>query len=128
MNTSLPSWLVYCRPGFERDCVEETQAKPIAAEENSGYLVLQGKPRLAYTQLTFARQLLRLHGEVNDLPERDRLTPLLAAITRYAGEVRRLVSGSAGHQRRQDAVRLHAPLSAAAGRRVAQRGRRAWCD
>ncbi len=79
MNT-LPSWLIYCRPGFERDCVEETQAKPVEALENSGYVVLQGKPRLAYRQLAFARQLLRLHGEVNELPERDRLTPLLAAI------------------------------------------------
>ncbi len=80
MDTTLPSWLVYCRPGFERDCVEETQAKPIETEENSGYLVLQGKPRLAYKQLAFARQLLRLHGEVSNLPERDRLTPLLAAL------------------------------------------------
>ncbi|MDO8311281.1 MAG: 23S rRNA (cytidine(2498)-2'-O)-methyltransferase RlmM [Sideroxyarcus sp.] len=79
MNT-LPNWLIYCRPGFERDCVEETQAKPVEAVENSGYIVLQGKPRLAYQQLAFARQLLRLHGEVNDLSERDRLTPLLAAI------------------------------------------------
>lgn len=79
MNT-LSSWLIYCRPGFERDCVEETQAKPIETTENSGYVVLQGKPRLAYKQLTFARQLLNLHAEVNDLPERDRLTPLLAAI------------------------------------------------
>ena len=80
MDTGLPSWLVYCRPGFERDCVEETQAKPVEAQENSGYLVLQGKPKLSYRQLAFARQLLRLHGEVNQLPERDRLTPLLAAI------------------------------------------------
>jgi len=80
MDNSLPSWLVYCRPGFERDCVEETQAKPVEAVENSGYLVLQGKPKLAYRQLAFARQLLRLHGDVNDLTERDRLTPLLAAL------------------------------------------------
>ncbi len=79
MNT-LSSWLIYCRPGFERDCVEETQAKPVETTENSGYVVLQGKPRLAYRQLAFARQLLNLHTEIDDLPERDRLTPLLAAI------------------------------------------------
>jgi 23S rRNA (cytidine2498-2'-O)-methyltransferase len=42
--------------------------------------VLQGKPRLSFRQLAFARQLLHLHGEVTDLPERDRLSPLLAAI------------------------------------------------
>lgn len=76
----LPSWLIYCRPGFERDCVEETQAKPVETTENSGFVVLQGKPRLTYRQLTFARQLLNLHAEVDELPERDRLTPLLAAI------------------------------------------------
>ncbi|GAB1235099.1 23S rRNA (cytidine(2498)-2'-O)-methyltransferase RlmM [Ferrigenium sp. UT5] len=80
MNKPLPSWLVYCRPGFERDCVEETQAKPLEAVGNSGYLVLQGKARLAYNQLAFARQLLTLLGEVRDLPERDRLAPLLAAL------------------------------------------------
>jgi 23S rRNA (cytidine2498-2'-O)-methyltransferase len=78
--STLSSWLIYCRPGFERDCVEETQAKPVEAVENSGFVVLHGKPRLAYKQLAFARQLLQLHGEVNNLPERDRLTPLLAAI------------------------------------------------
>ncbi|HMC13194.1 MAG TPA: 23S rRNA (cytidine(2498)-2'-O)-methyltransferase RlmM [Gallionellaceae bacterium] len=80
MNTTLPKWLIYCRPGFERDCVEETQAKPIEAVANSGYVVLQGKPRLAYAQLAFARQLIRLHSKIAELPERDRLTPLLAAI------------------------------------------------
>ena len=79
MNT-LPSWLIYCRPGFEHDCVEETQAKPVETTENSGFVVLHGKPKLAYRQLTFARQLLSLHGEVSELPERDRLTPLLAAL------------------------------------------------
>ena len=79
-NTTQQQWLLYCRPGFERDCVEETQAKPVEVIENSGYVVLQGKPRLAYTQLAFARQLITLLGEVSELPERDRLTPLLAAI------------------------------------------------
>ncbi len=78
--STLSSWLIYCRPGFERDCVEETQAKPVETTENSGFVVLQGKPRLTYRQLTFARQLLSLLAEVHELPERDRLTPLLAAI------------------------------------------------
>ena len=80
MQTTLPNWLIYCRPGFERDCVEETQAKPVEAAADSGFVVLQGKPRLVYAQLAFARQLIRLHGEVNELSERDRLTPLLAAL------------------------------------------------
>jgi 23S rRNA (cytidine2498-2'-O)-methyltransferase len=81
MKTTTPQqWLIYCRPGFEKDCVQETQAKPIVVIDNSGYVVLQGKPRLDFKQLTFARQLLDVQAEVNELPERDRLTPLLAAI------------------------------------------------
>lgn len=79
-TTPSHQWLIYCRAGFERDCIEETQAKPINVKDNSGYLVLQGKPRMSFKQLIFARQLLQLHAEVNELPERDRLTPLLAAI------------------------------------------------
>jgi 23S rRNA (cytidine2498-2'-O)-methyltransferase len=80
MDTNLPRWLVYCRPGFERDCVEETQAKPLQATENSGFVVLQGKANLSFRKLAFARQLIRLHAEVSNLPERDRLSPLLTAI------------------------------------------------
>lgn len=81
MKTQSPQqWLIYCRPGFERDCVEETQAKPVEVIENSGYVVLEGKPRLAYAQLAFARQLISLYGEIDELPERDRLTPLLSVI------------------------------------------------
>jgi 23S rRNA (cytidine2498-2'-O)-methyltransferase len=80
MKTALPEWLVYCRPGFERDCAEETRARTVEAAENSGYVVLQGKPRLHFDELAFARQLILLHATINNLPERDRLTPLLAAI------------------------------------------------
>ena len=81
MQTShVQHWLIYCRPGFERDCVEETQAKPVEVIENSGYVALEGKPRLAYAQLAFARQLISLYGEIDELPERDRLTPLLSVI------------------------------------------------
>ena len=80
MKTTTSEWLIYCRPGFERDCVEETQARAIEAQPNSGHLLLQGKPRLQFAQLTFARQLVRLLAAVDDLPERDRLTPILSAI------------------------------------------------
>jgi 23S rRNA (cytidine2498-2'-O)-methyltransferase len=84
MKTTQPTksqqWLLYCRPGFERDCVQETQGNPLEANLNSGFIIVQGKPRLSYEQLTFARQLIALHGEISELPERDRLTPLLAAI------------------------------------------------
>lgn len=79
-TTKSPQWLLYCRPGFERDCLQETQASAVEANANSGFIVIQGKPRLHYDQLTFARQLITLHGEIKELPERDRLTPLVEAI------------------------------------------------
>jgi 23S rRNA (cytidine2498-2'-O)-methyltransferase len=79
-TTKSAPWLLYCRPGFERDCLQETQASPREANANSGFIVVQGKPRLHYAQLTFARQLIALHTEIKELPERDRLTPLLAPI------------------------------------------------
>jgi 23S rRNA (cytidine2498-2'-O)-methyltransferase len=80
LSPTPPSWLVYCRPGFERECAQEVQAKPVEVVADSGFLVLQGKPRLIYAQLTFSRQIIHLLGEVCPLPERDRLTPLLAAL------------------------------------------------
>ncbi len=81
MNTPhTQQWLIYCRAGFERDCVEETQAKPIEAIENSGFVILQGKPHLDFSRLAFVRQLISLQGEVAELPDKDRLTPLLEAI------------------------------------------------
>jgi 23S rRNA (cytidine2498-2'-O)-methyltransferase len=79
-TTKSPQWLLYCRPGFERDCLQETQASAREAEANSGFIIVQGKPRLHYDQLTFARQLVALHTEISELPERDRLTPLLATV------------------------------------------------
>ncbi len=80
MQTNATNWLIYCRPGFERDCAEESRARPIEVKVGSGFVILQGKPRLSFAELTFARQLIHLLGDVQDLPERDRLTPLLAAI------------------------------------------------
>ncbi|TAN80891.1 MAG: 23S rRNA (cytidine(2498)-2'-O)-methyltransferase RlmM [Gallionella sp.] len=84
-------WLLYCRPGFEQDCAQEAlrQARlqrPVIAEQppvlaDSGYaLVTVNDQSLAYRELIFARQLIRLHHTITALPERDRLTPILAAI------------------------------------------------
>ena len=80
MKTTSIKWLIYCRPGFERDCVEETQARAIEAETGSGYAILQDKPHLRFEKLAFVRQLIRLQTTISDLPDRDRLTPLLSAI------------------------------------------------
>lgn len=78
-------WLLYCRPGFESDCAEETQAKPIEVVNNSGFVLAEGKAGLEYERLAFARQLISLQNECNELPEQDRLTPLIARIPRTEG-------------------------------------------
>lgn len=84
-------WLLYCRPGFEQDCAQEAlrqakQQRPVLADQpailpDSGYLTIAlNEQSLRFHELIFARQLIRLHTTLNDLPERDRLTPILAAI------------------------------------------------
>lgn len=84
-------WLLYCRPGFENDCVVETlrtarRQKPVIAEQpsvqtDSGYVtVALNDQHLSYRELIFARQLIRLHQVIEDLPERDRISPILTAV------------------------------------------------
>ena len=84
-------WLLYCRPGFEQDCAQEAlrQARaqrPVIAEQpaivsDSGYVVIAlNEHALRYSDLIFARQLIRLHQNIPSLPERDRLTPIVSAV------------------------------------------------
>jgi len=82
-------WVLYCRPGFERDCAQEAylhalrqgaELRIAEAVENSGYVRLEGRARAPdWSALVFARQALSLLAMV-ELPERDRLTPLLDAL------------------------------------------------
>ena len=87
----LSHWLLYCRTGFEKDCAEEAisharMQRPVLAEPpktlaDRGYaLVTINEQSLVYRELIFARQLIRLHQTIEALPERDRLTPILAAL------------------------------------------------
>ena len=95
-KNSLTYWLLYCRPGFEQDCAQEAlrqarQQRPVLAEQpaiiaDSGYVVVAlNEQQLNYRELIFARQLIRLHHSIEALPERDRLTPLLAAVAALPG-------------------------------------------
>ena len=90
-TAALTQWLLYCRPGFEKDCAQEAIAQaraqhPVLAEQpdiiaNSGYATIAiNEQTLIYQELIFARQLIRLHRIIDTLPERDRLTPILAAL------------------------------------------------
>jgi len=87
---------MYCRPGFEQDCAQEVlrqarQQRPVLAEQpaivaDSGYIVVAlNDQSLSYRDLIFARQLIRLHHTIEPLSERDRLTPILAAVAALPG-------------------------------------------
>lgn len=89
-------YLLYCRPGFEADCAQEVlqqarSQRPVIAEQDEirpdcGYVVVTlNEQKLSYRELIFARQLIRLHQTLDALPERDRLTPILAAIAALPG-------------------------------------------
>ena len=94
---ALTHWLLYCRPGFEQDCAQEAlrqakQQRPIIGAEqpalvaDSGYVQITLNDQTpSYKELIFARQLIRLQHTIAALPERDRLTPLLAAIAGLPG-------------------------------------------
>jgi len=90
-------WLLYCRPGFEKDCAQEAlryarQQRPIVGTEqpvliaNSGYVIVTlNEQSLSWRELIFTRQLIRLHHQIDALSERDRLTPILEAISTLTG-------------------------------------------
>jgi len=83
-------WVLYCRPGFERDCAQEAYQRALTqgadlhiaeAQENSGYVRLSGQARPPHWgSLVFARQVLSLVAMIDPLPDRDRLTPILDAL------------------------------------------------
>jgi len=84
-------WLLYCRPGFEQDCAQEVfrharLQRPVLSQQaavipNCGYveIALNGQS-LSIRNLVFSRQLISLHQTIKNLPDRDRLSPILAAI------------------------------------------------
>lgn len=90
--------LVQCRPGFEADAAQELQtegrrlASRIDAHPNSGFVYLaldapaphdEIRRRLDISRLIFARQAFHVLKVIDDLPERDRLTPLLQAVESF---------------------------------------------
>ena len=85
----------YCRAGFESECAQELQAVAsghgIAGaaqfDDGSGFVVFEAaetEHRLRETfdwrALIFARQCLVTFAQFDNLPRKDRLTPMLAAI------------------------------------------------
>jgi 23S rRNA (cytidine2498-2'-O)-methyltransferase len=88
--------LLYCRAGFERECAQEVTAAAgemgvegfVKARPDSGFAVFQAHQdamgvelgqHLDFARLVFARQLVRTGELLTDLPEADRVTPIVGA-------------------------------------------------
>lgn len=93
---NLPGTLLYCRPGFERECAQEiTDAAAtigiagfVKARENCGFAVfIPYEPNtsrlrhgLRFVDFVFARQVVHDAVLVEAMPTGDRITPLLESI------------------------------------------------
>lgn len=89
--------LLYCRPGFEKECTSEILAITqnaniygfIKAKENSGFVVFHCKTKVSLEQLNeailfkdfiFIRQCVFVTDILKNLPTDDRITPILELI------------------------------------------------
>lgn len=88
--------LLYCRPGFEKECAQEITAAAaemgvdgfVKARPESGFAVfhahqdamgLEFGDHLEFARLVFPRQLVRTGELLAGLPETDRVTPIVEA-------------------------------------------------
>ena len=90
--------LLYCRPGFEKECAAEIAARAAEREiygfprvkENSGYVLFECYQHeeadrlvrdLPFDTLIFARQILVVGELLKDLPPDDRIAPIVGMLT-----------------------------------------------
>ena len=90
--------LLYCRPGFEKECAAEISAKAAEREiygfprvkDDSGYVLYECYQQqdaekliqtLPFAELIFARQMLVVGELLRDLPPEDRITPIVGMLT-----------------------------------------------
>jgi 23S rRNA (cytidine2498-2'-O)-methyltransferase len=95
-ESPLCALLLYCRPGFEKECAAEIQERArlqealgyAKAKPDSGFVLFAPyEPgmaaelwrRLRFEALIFARQMICVAPQLNNLPVDDRIAPLLAA-------------------------------------------------
>ncbi|MEZ9786568.1 23S rRNA (cytidine(2498)-2'-O)-methyltransferase RlmM [Vibrio breoganii] len=94
--------ILYCRAGFEKDCAGEIQDKANNLEvfgfprvkRNSGYVLFEcytegDAERLVreidFKTLIFARQMFAVAASLEELPESDRISPILDALAQQEG-------------------------------------------
>lgn len=107
MYLPMKNLFLFCRAGYEKDCAAEIQQRAaelniggfVKTNNNDAYVIYQcfeedGADRLAselpLSSLVFARQMFAASDLLSDLPEQDRVSPIveaLADITR-CGELR----------------------------------------
>jgi 23S rRNA (cytidine2498-2'-O)-methyltransferase len=91
-----PHLLLYCRPGFEKECAQEITAVAsemgvegfVKAKPESGFAVFHAHQdamgdelgrHVDFSRLVFPRQLVRTGELLTELPEADRVTPIVRA-------------------------------------------------
>lgn len=100
--------ILYCRPGFEKECAAEITEKAAAlsifgfsrVKDHSGYVIFECYEHqeadrlireLPFRELIFARQMLLTGELLRDLPSDDRITPIIGMLggaISDAGELR----------------------------------------
>ncbi len=92
--------LLYCRPGFEKECAAEIQQRASEREifgfartkENTGYVLFECfdeedvdvlAKKQALKDLVFSRQIVAITHQLTNLPQDDRITPILDAVEEY---------------------------------------------
>jgi 23S rRNA (cytidine2498-2'-O)-methyltransferase len=106
-NSTLHALLLYCRPGFEKECAAEIQSKAqklevlgyAKARPDSGFVLFTPyeaaglavlRKALPFADLCFARQMAAVLPLIADLPVAGRISPLLqaaAALSRQFSDV-----------------------------------------
>ncbi|MBL8520549.1 MAG: 23S rRNA (cytidine(2498)-2'-O)-methyltransferase RlmM [Betaproteobacteria bacterium] len=81
MNMRSQAVLAYCRAGFEADLAAEFRDRGVTSiEPGAGFVVARAGPRVLETalrrELTFARTVLRCHGDAIPLSGNDRVSPV----------------------------------------------------
>lgn len=121
--------LLYCRPGFERECAQEIADRcadlgvegEAGFEPDQGWVIFEASPRelsglrkLRWNTLAFARQLLWAGDELSELPAGDRIQPLLQAARtlcpRYASVILETPDTNEGKSLSSLTRRLEGPL------------------
>ncbi len=132
--------VLYCRPGFEKECAAEITDKAARLEvfgfarvkEDSGYVIFEGYQQddgeklvrdLPFSSLIFARQMFVVGELLRDLPPEDRITPIVGMLQGVVEKGGRAACGSGGYQRKQRADEVLPQVYGAVTRGAARGGR-----